>query len=299
MNRFNTALLGLLALLSAVLSSAQEPQTQSAARVNYGRPYESPTRGAFIALPPGAVEPAGWLRDWCLAARNGFTGHMDEYDPEFQRAWAADHKMTGQRLGWPQGGWPYEGGGYWFDGLARLGYILHDDALIQLAKKRLDVVIDHMHPDSILFLWWLNQTNADDVQGSGVDGGWPLWASGLFGRALAAYYTGSRDPRVLQALEMAYGNEPNRIRMGGAMSNVWPAFDTYTWTGNQHIAAGLTALFSADGGGLEPGGSVLQPLSPAAQSDAGRRDERSRRPFPREHNAVGAGLLVDRQPRVP
>jgi hypothetical protein len=69
-------------------------------QVNYARPFEPPTRRAFIPLPPGVVEPAGWLRDWCLAARDGFTGHMDEYDDEFKRAWAPDHKMTGEGLLW-------------------------------------------------------------------------------------------------------------------------------------------------------------------------------------------------------
>ncbi len=81
------------------------------------------------------------------------------------RAWAADHKMTGERLNWPKGGWPYEGGGYWFDGLVRLGYVLHDDALVQQAKRRLDVVVTHMNPNGILFLWWLNKNNPDDVKG--------------------------------------------------------------------------------------------------------------------------------------
>jgi hypothetical protein len=38
---------------------------------------------------------------------------MDEVHAEFPKAWAADHKMTGDRLNWPQGAWPYEGGGYW------------------------------------------------------------------------------------------------------------------------------------------------------------------------------------------
>ena len=33
------------------------------------------------------------------------------------------------------------------------------------------------------------------------------------------------------------------------MSNVWPAFQTYTWTGNKEIAAALTTLFSKDGDG--------------------------------------------------
>ncbi len=107
--------------------------------VNYARPFEPPTRPAFLPLPPGAVEPAGWLRDWCLAARDGYTGHMDEYDDEFKRAWAPDHKMTGEGLIWYKGAWPYEGGGYWFDGLSRLGYALQDEMLIAQTKERLYV----------------------------------------------------------------------------------------------------------------------------------------------------------------
>jgi len=224
-------------------------------QVNYARPFEPPTRRAFIPLPPGVVEPAGWLRDWCLAARDGFTGHMDEYDAEFKRAWASDHKMTGERLDWPKGGWPYEGGGYWFDGLVRLGYVLHDDALIQQAKRRLDVVVTNMNPDAILFLWWLNRNNPEDSKGSIVSEAWPMWANGLLGRALAGYYAGSGDQRVLQTLEAGYSGNRDWLRLGWAMSNPWPAFDTYTWSGNQEIAAALTALFSKDGGGRNPGGA--------------------------------------------
>src|ERR1035437_7458164 len=90
--------LGCLAL--ALIQAASAAEAGAPGAVNYARPFEPPTRPAFIVLPPGAVEPQGWLRDWCLAARDGFTGHMDEYDNEFKRAWAADHKMTGERLFW-------------------------------------------------------------------------------------------------------------------------------------------------------------------------------------------------------
>ena len=197
----------------------------------------------------GAVEPAGWLRDWCLAARDGFTGHMDEYDDEFKRAWAQDHKMTGERLDWPKGGWPYEGGGYWFDGLVRLGYALHDEALIQQAKRRLEVVVTNMNSTSILFLWWLNRNSPADRNGSVVSDAWPMWANGLLGRALVGYYAGSGDKHALQTLESGYSGDRDWLRLGWAMSNPWPAFDTWTWTGNKEIAAALTKLFSADGGG--------------------------------------------------
>lgn len=41
------------------------------------------------------------------------------------------------KLYWPNGGWPYESGGYWFDGLERLGFVRHDDTLITQAQARL------------------------------------------------------------------------------------------------------------------------------------------------------------------
>ncbi len=250
-----------MAIVTAVVSGAApimaaEAPVPRPRAVNYGRPFEPPSRPALIELPPGAVEPGGWLRDWCLSARDGFTGHMDDYDQEFRRAWAVDHRMTGDRLAWPRGAWPYEGGGYWFDGLVRLGYVLHDDALVAQAKRRLDVVVSHMNPDGILFLWWLNKNNPEDAKAVTVDGGWPIWACGLLGRAMAAFYAGSGDARVLRALEAGYSRDHNWVQLAGGMSSVWPAFQTYTWTGNPQIARALTTIFSADGSAPEqPQGS--------------------------------------------
>ncbi|MEI6390793.1 MAG: beta-L-arabinofuranosidase domain-containing protein [Verrucomicrobiota bacterium] len=226
----------------------------AAERVNYARPFEPPTRSAFLPLPPGAVEPAGWLRDWCLAARDGFTGHLDEYDDEFKRAWAADHKMTGEGLFWYKGGWPYEGGGYWFDGLARLGFALHDEALIKQAQSRLYAVADHMNTNGLLFLWWLDRNNPGDRKAvTAALEGWPLWACGLLGRAMSGFYAGSGDKHILDALEKAYSGDPDCLRwITGNMSNPWPAFDTFAWTGNRDIANALDAMFKREGAALLP-----------------------------------------------
>jgi hypothetical protein len=238
----------------ALVSIADAGERKAPVPVNYARPFEPPTRPALIPLPPGAVEPAGWLRDWCLAARDGFTGHMNEYDDEFKRAWAPDHQMTGDRLFWYKGAWPYEGGGYWFDGLARLGYALHDEALIAQAKGRLYAVAGHMNTDGLLFLWWLDRRNPDDRKAvKAALEGWPLWACGLLGRAMTGYYSGSGDKHVLEALEKAYGSDPDCLRsITGNMSNPWPAFDTFCWTGNQGIAAALDAMFKQEGAALVP-----------------------------------------------
>jgi uncharacterized protein len=253
MHKWNLPIAGVLFFLTIALHSAYAAETQNPGAPNYARPFEPPTRPAFLTLPPGAIEPAGWLRDWCLAAKDGYTGHMDEVHAEFQRAWAADHKMTGKRLNWPNGAWPYEGGGYWFDGLARLAYALHDDALIQQAKKRLDVVADHTNPNGILFLWWLDKNKPDDRKALSATGDWSLWACGLLGRAMTGYYAGSRDPKALKSLETAYSSDPNCLpSIPGNLSNLWPAFDTYTWTGNKDIAKTLDAMFDRGHPTLKP-----------------------------------------------
>ena len=89
---------------------------------------------------------------------------MNQRDPAFRQAWAKDYQMHGDHVSaWELGGWPYEGGGYWFDGLAKLGYVLHDKALIEQAKSRLGVVVDNMTPNSILFMWWLDKNKPEDI----------------------------------------------------------------------------------------------------------------------------------------
>ncbi len=233
---------------------ARAGEGEPPAKANYAKPYEPAARAVLLPLPPGAVEPEGWLRDWCLAARDGYTGHMDEYDVAFQQAWAADHKMTGEGLFWYNGAWPYEGGGYWFDGLARLGYALHDDALIAQAKRRLDVVADNMNREGLLFLWWLDRKNPKDREAvQAALEGWPLWACGLLGRAMTGYYAGSSDPHILEALEKAYDADPDCLRsITGSLSNVWPAYDTYCWSGNRKIAEALDRMLKGDDIALVP-----------------------------------------------
>jgi hypothetical protein len=223
-----------------------------AARCNYDRPFEPPTRSALIPLPPGAVEPEGWLRDWCITARDNYTSRMNDVDDEFRRAWAADYKLPADKINsWSQGAWPFEGGGYWFDGLAGLAFALHDKALTNLARSRFHAVADNMNPDSVIFMWWLSRKNPKDMdaaQGIGVnEPEWAAWANGLFGRALAVYYDGSGDKAALKTLETAYSGDPRWVRLGWSMSNAWPALQTYTWTGNKVIKQALTALFEKGG----------------------------------------------------
>ena len=81
----------------------------------------------------------------------------------------------------------------------------------------------------------------------------------------------------------------------GGMSNPWPAFETYTWTGNKEIAAALTSC--SQGRRRRDSSQCLEPLPPDARLEPGAGGQRSRRAFPGKHDAVGDGLPVDGQPR--
>ena len=81
---FFRAMIAMLALMACAMmlptAIGEEPENKTKP-VNYGRPFEPPTRPAFIPLPPGTIEPAGWLRDWALTAKDGYTGTWMKFIP--------------------------------------------------------------------------------------------------------------------------------------------------------------------------------------------------------------------------
>ena len=186
-------------------------------------------------LPPGAVEPRGWLRDWALAARDGITGHLDEYHPTFSEGWKG--KPIDAPGAQPDGtGWPLEQSSYWLDGLVRLGYALHDDFLINKARARLDLVVDGVLKGGETFLYWKPRSAADE--------GFNRWAHHHMGRALVAYYRASGDARILAALNRVYRDFalPD-LQFGGlnGVENLDPILETYALGGDQRV---LGAAFS-------------------------------------------------------
>jgi uncharacterized protein len=111
-----------------------------------------------------------------------------------------------------------------------------------------------MNTNGLLFLWWLDRNNPTDRQAvKAALEGWPLWASGLLGRAMSGYYAGSGNPQILEAMVNAYGSDPDCLRTITAnLSNPWPAYDTFCWTGNQGIAQALDRMFKQEGSALLP-----------------------------------------------
>jgi len=202
-------------------------------RANHERAAEPTVKTALLPLPPGAVEPSGWLRDWAQAAREGITGHLDEWHPVYRDGW------KGSRVDAPNArpdgtGWPLEQSAYWLDGALRLGFVLHDEALIRKIRARLDPIVDGVNkaPFGTSFIYW-----KPDYKPVGFDS----WAHSHMGRALVALYDATREPRVLDALVKVYADYPFKmgtLELGGEVSglcNLDPMLETYAFSGDRRI----------------------------------------------------------------
>lgn len=202
------------------------------------------TGADFTALAPGKVRPTGWLRDWCLTTKGGYIGHLDDIDRHFQIAWTTNCMRRGANLSWPnahEGSWSAEGGAYWFDGLVRLAWELDDPELKAYAKKRLDTLLDRMNPHAITFVHWMDRRDpAQMKEMQDANEAWIGWASGILGRAIAAYYEASGDPRALRALNWAF-NDVRFFEYGNGKPVPSAAWETYRLGKDPAVGAALDA----------------------------------------------------------
>ncbi len=228
--QFALTLLSAAALLSQTASlEAAEQKEQS---INYARPFEPGIPMQLLPLPPGAVEPAGWLRDWALAARNGITGHLDEWHPTFADGWKGTAiKAPGANSDGT--GWPLEQSAYWLDGALRLGFILHDQALIAKIRAWLDPVVQGVNrSDSwTSLIYWKKGYKPEDFNS---------WAHSQLARALVGLYQATGERPVLDALVKAYAEYP--VPMGefqpgnvSGLCNLDPMLETYSYSGDRRL----------------------------------------------------------------
>ncbi len=198
-------------------------------------------------LRPGEVKPQGWLRDWCITARNGYISRMDEIDQAFPRAWNRDFHPRGRFLDWTdknKGAWCTEGGAYWFEGLVRLAWELDDEELKAYAKKRLEPLLERMNQKSIAFVYWMDRTDPaqiDEIEKA--NHGFIVGASGRTTRAFLAYYEATGDERAIQALTWCL-DDPRFYFFGNPITLPAAACDTWRYSGDDKLAAAIDNFYA-------------------------------------------------------
>src|SRR5690242_10066298 len=95
----------------------------------------------FVKLPIGSIQPEGWIKKYLELQRDGLTGHLGEISAWLEKknnAWFSD-SGKGER------GW--EEIPYWLKGYGDLGYLLHDEKIINETKSWLEKVFKSQRPD--------------------------------------------------------------------------------------------------------------------------------------------------------
>ncbi|KAA6328373.1 hypothetical protein EZS27_022723 [termite gut metagenome] len=93
----------------------------------------------FIKLPPGSIQPGGWLKQQLLLQRDGLNGHLNEISAWLQKndnAWLTNG-----------GHWGWEEVPYWLRGYSELAWLTGDESMRKEATFWIDHIINSQRPD--------------------------------------------------------------------------------------------------------------------------------------------------------
>ncbi len=151
---------------------------------------------AYRPFDLGELKPEGWLKDWAQLAAKGMTKTIGEEYTEFVKGWA-----SADEPGW----WHYEQTAYYTDGFTRLGFLLDDSLLVNRSRKVMEAVVARQKPNG-----YIHSNTKEYVEKWGTteaDGGL-YWSEGVFCRGALAYYSATKDEKVLNMVKKVYENYP-------------------------------------------------------------------------------------------
>ncbi len=179
----------------------------------------------FQELSITDITPKGWLRRYLEVQKDGLMGHIDNVGYPFNTCgWAGTAEKVERD---PEDWWPYEQTGYWIDGLTRTAFLLDDSVLVARAMTYIDHVLDN--PDTNGYL------GPREIKSR--------WPHVVFFRALMAYYSATKDPRVPDAMVNHYLNEDPSTAVGRDYLNIENACWLYGLTGDKRVRDYAVKLF--------------------------------------------------------
>ena len=151
-----------------------------------GRPMEGEetnpalrSHAALQALPPGAVRPEGWLREYMEQQAAELGSQLTQVSWPFTGAyWAGEESAES----W----WPWEQKAYWLDGATRLALVLQDEKLLAQVMTSVNYTLAHADAEGYL---------GPEFFKTPKDPNYSRWPQNVFFRALAAV-SDARDPEL-------------------------------------------------------------------------------------------------------
>jgi hypothetical protein len=153
----------------------------------------SHTYGVLRPLPPGAVQPEGWLRGYMEKQASQLGSKLPQVSQPFTEAfWAGSENGETEvpsDLSWG----PWEQKGYWIDGATRLAIVLQDEQLMAQVRIPIDYTLSHAAADGYLGPMLFKDPVGDDHR----------WPQNVFFRGLAAYSDAQSPLRGATAARVA------------------------------------------------------------------------------------------------
>lgn len=147
-------------------------------------------------LPPGAVRPEGWLRDYLKKQAAQLGSKLPEVSWPFKdNYWAGEEKAKS----W----WPWEQKAYWLDGATRLALVLGDEKLMRQVYASLDYTLSHADENGYLGPHFFENPVGNEHR----------WPQNVFFRGLAALSDatvvsgGAETHDIAQALRKHFLND--------------------------------------------------------------------------------------------
>ena len=165
----------------------------------------------FIALPPGSVQPRGWLHKQLRLQADGFHGHLDEISRYLRKegnAWL-DPQGRGHH-GWEE--LPY-----WLKGYGNLAYILGDEAMIAEAKVWINGAINSQQEDG-----WFGPDRSRAGAATSLQGRDDLWPNMIMLFCLQDYYGFSGDQRVPALMTRYFRYLHENVPPDKLLNGYWP-----------------------------------------------------------------------------
>jgi len=171
------------------------------------------TVSPLVPLPPGSIEPRGWLRTQLELMRDGFVGHLPELST-----------FCREDSGWLKKDAPgWEELPYWLRGYVELGLVLGDERIKTEAKRWIDAAVASQDSDG----WFGPQENkqAGDA-----------WPNMILLNALRGWQESTGDERILPMMTRYFKYRASRPP-GQLFPKAWGVgeYDKTWW---QHVRAG-------------------------------------------------------------
>jgi uncharacterized protein len=213
-----------VAMGSSLLATAGLPSVlQGAEESSAARPY-----AALRSLPPGAIQPQGWMRAH-LEAQSKLTMALPEISYPFNVPYWEGAEDAKSWFQWEQRA-------YWIDGATRLSLLLGDPSVMAKARSAIDYTLSHPSPTGFL--------GPRCLEYGGGAGGVNRWPNNILFRSMMALTDAQPTPAgidgqaVIAAMRTHFLKDTAPYSNGSRnITNIEPLLWCYERTGDRQLLA--------------------------------------------------------------